>query len=302
MAALVYTYGWFPPRICNEWSIIGGTWMPLALCCVESFLETRYWRYLFLLSVTLAVQMLAGHFMLAFITQLTLAGYVPLRLWLSSGELPAVARSSRGRILSGLALAGLALDMPCGGEGICGKCRIVVRKGAEDKVTVSFMDPEAVLSLVDQSEIEQLGNEVRQRLEKVRVPERVPARSTLFVLPRRGVFPYAGRWPPGEEGMRSLAMTCLAAAGILAGSESGALAAPQEEEGGTVIFGGVNVTRRSKNSTQVPVLGSIPIIGNLFKSIRPFGGGFRSWQIPDPRGGFSVERSSTHRQEGIGAR
>jgi type IV pilus assembly protein PilQ len=37
-------------------------------------------------------------------------------------------------------------------------------------------------------------------------------------------------------------------------------------DGGTVIFGGVNVTRREKNSTQVPVLGSIPIIGNLFKS------------------------------------
>ena len=37
-------------------------------------------------------------------------------------------------------------------------------------------------------------------------------------------------------------------------------------DGGTVIFGGVNVTRRSRNSTQVPILGSIPVIGNLFKS------------------------------------
>jgi type IV pilus assembly protein PilQ len=37
-------------------------------------------------------------------------------------------------------------------------------------------------------------------------------------------------------------------------------------DGGTVIFGGVNVTRREKNSTAVPVLGSIPILGNLFKS------------------------------------
>lgn len=37
-------------------------------------------------------------------------------------------------------------------------------------------------------------------------------------------------------------------------------------DGGTVIFGGVNVTRREKNHTQVPVLGSIPILGNLFKS------------------------------------
>ncbi len=37
-------------------------------------------------------------------------------------------------------------------------------------------------------------------------------------------------------------------------------------DGGTVIFGGVNVTRREKNTTQVPILGSIPVIGNLFKS------------------------------------
>jgi type IV pilus assembly protein PilQ len=37
-------------------------------------------------------------------------------------------------------------------------------------------------------------------------------------------------------------------------------------DGGTVIFGGVNITRRDKNTTSVPVLGSIPILGNLFKS------------------------------------
>jgi len=37
-------------------------------------------------------------------------------------------------------------------------------------------------------------------------------------------------------------------------------------DGGTVIFGGVNLTTRSKSSTQVPLLGSIPVLGNLFKS------------------------------------
>ena len=36
-------------------------------------------------------------------------------------------------------------------------------------------------------------------------------------------------------------------------------------DGGTVIFGGVNVTSRSKNTTGVPVLGSIPYLGHLFK-------------------------------------
>jgi type IV pilus assembly protein PilQ len=37
-------------------------------------------------------------------------------------------------------------------------------------------------------------------------------------------------------------------------------------DGGTVVFGGVTVSSRTKNSSQVPLLGSIPIIGNLFKS------------------------------------
>ena len=37
-------------------------------------------------------------------------------------------------------------------------------------------------------------------------------------------------------------------------------------DGGTVVFGGVSVTSRSRSTTQVPLLGSIPLIGNLFKS------------------------------------
>ena len=34
------------------------------------------------------------------------------------------------RLMEAAAVAGLALDMPCGGEGTCGKCRVVVRRGA----------------------------------------------------------------------------------------------------------------------------------------------------------------------------
>jgi type IV pilus assembly protein PilQ len=37
-------------------------------------------------------------------------------------------------------------------------------------------------------------------------------------------------------------------------------------DGGTVVFGGIKVTRRAKSATQVPGLGSVPILGNLFKS------------------------------------
>lgn len=37
-------------------------------------------------------------------------------------------------------------------------------------------------------------------------------------------------------------------------------------DGGTVVFGGVTVTARTKSATYVPLLGSIPILGHLFKS------------------------------------
>lgn len=34
------------------------------------------------------------------------------------------------KLMEAVARAGIALDMPCGGEGVCGKCRVVVRRGA----------------------------------------------------------------------------------------------------------------------------------------------------------------------------
>jgi type IV pilus assembly protein PilQ len=37
-------------------------------------------------------------------------------------------------------------------------------------------------------------------------------------------------------------------------------------DGGTVVFGGVTVTTKSESSTGVPLLGSIPVLGHLFKS------------------------------------
>jgi hypothetical protein len=88
LAALVYTYGWFPPRCSLEWAIIGGAWMPAALWCVERFLTTRRLRFAFGVSGVLTLQLLAGHFNLAFLTQLTLVAYVPLRLLLARDGLP----------------------------------------------------------------------------------------------------------------------------------------------------------------------------------------------------------------------
>lgn len=111
-AALVYTYSWFPPRISLEWSIVGGAWLPLALWCVESFLQRRQGRYLAGLAVVLALQLLAGHFLIAFITQLTLVLYTPGRLWAGTASLPAETRGQRVSTALAVALAcGLAFAL-----------------------------------------------------------------------------------------------------------------------------------------------------------------------------------------------
>jgi uncharacterized protein (DUF302 family) len=47
-------------------------------------------------------------------------------------------------------------------------CNVVVRQEADESVTVAFMDPEAVLQLVDKPAVNELAKEVRVRLERVR--------------------------------------------------------------------------------------------------------------------------------------
>lgn len=81
LAAIVFTYGWFPPRACLEWAILTGAWLPVALWCTESFLQVRTWRYAIGLSVAIGMQLLAGHFHLAFITQLLVVTWFAYRLW-----------------------------------------------------------------------------------------------------------------------------------------------------------------------------------------------------------------------------
>jgi hypothetical protein len=81
LGGIVFVYGWFPPRICLEWAIIGGVYFPLSLWCVESFLQTSRLRWLVILALAQGVHLLAGHFNLAFITQLTCTAYAALRVW-----------------------------------------------------------------------------------------------------------------------------------------------------------------------------------------------------------------------------
>ena len=51
--------------------------------------------------------------------------------------------------------------------GLLLPCNVVVRQDATGKVHVEFMDPDAVLQLVDKPDIAELAAEVKQRLERV---------------------------------------------------------------------------------------------------------------------------------------
>jgi len=46
-------------------------------------------------------------------------------------------------------------------------CNVVVREEDDGRIWIGFMDPEAVLKLVDKPEVHALGKEVRARLQRV---------------------------------------------------------------------------------------------------------------------------------------
>jgi uncharacterized protein (DUF302 family) len=52
--------------------------------------------------------------------------------------------------------------------GLLLPCNVVVREEDDGSVTVAFMDPNAVLSLVEQAGVAELAGEVRGKLERVR--------------------------------------------------------------------------------------------------------------------------------------
>ncbi len=51
--------------------------------------------------------------------------------------------------------------------GLLLPCNVVVREETDKAITVAFMDPEAVLQLVDKAEVTAIGKEVRALLQKV---------------------------------------------------------------------------------------------------------------------------------------
>ena len=59
--------------------------------------------------------------------------------------------------------------------GLLLPCNVVLREEQDGAITVTFMDPVAVLKLVDRDGIENLAMEVRSRLERVKQALAVPA-------------------------------------------------------------------------------------------------------------------------------
>ncbi|MET0065752.1 MAG: DUF302 domain-containing protein [Candidatus Thiodiazotropha sp.] len=51
--------------------------------------------------------------------------------------------------------------------GLLLPCNVVLREEADGAITVAFMDPVAVLQLVERPEVEALAQDVKQRLQRV---------------------------------------------------------------------------------------------------------------------------------------
>ncbi|MCA9067979.1 MAG: YfhO family protein, partial [Planctomycetaceae bacterium] len=115
LVGVVFIYGWFPARLSWEWAILTGAWMPAAIWVVEKLMSTGRWRYGAGLAIVLSLQMLAGHFNLAFMTQVLVVAYALGRIWChptpenleTSPTTVSSTRKQAGRV--GLVLASLAL-------------------------------------------------------------------------------------------------------------------------------------------------------------------------------------------------
>ncbi len=97
LLGLVFVYGWFPARITLEWGILTGAWIPAAIYFTEKLMASGRWRFAGGLAIVLALQMLPGHFHLAFITQVLVVGYALGRVWFSPADQDSESLSENSR-------------------------------------------------------------------------------------------------------------------------------------------------------------------------------------------------------------
>ena len=115
LAAMVFVYGWFPARLSLEWSIIGGVWFPCCLWLTERLIRRPGRSAGCLLALGFGTHLLAGHFTLAFITQLCCLGYAAADI---RANRPGRLKTIRGANLSSRVRAGLLVTGAIA-AGIC---------------------------------------------------------------------------------------------------------------------------------------------------------------------------------------
>ena len=113
LAAMVFVYGWFPARLSLEWSIIGGVWFPCCLWLTDRLINRPSRGAGCLLAVAFGIHLLAGHFTLAFITQLCCLGYAVLVTGRSrvgdTGNNESLGRIKAGALVTGTIVVGVLL-------------------------------------------------------------------------------------------------------------------------------------------------------------------------------------------------
>lgn len=100
LAAIVFIYGWFPARVSLEWSSIGAVWFPATLWLTDRLLDRLSIARISLLACAVATHLLAGHFTLAFISQLCCTSYALLKVG-RTGRTAVTAQSAPGGACDG---------------------------------------------------------------------------------------------------------------------------------------------------------------------------------------------------------
>ncbi|MEZ6057287.1 MAG: hypothetical protein R3C01_11340 [Planctomycetaceae bacterium] len=86
IASLSFVYGWFPPRICLEWAIVGGMYFSGILWMGVAWLQTGKARYWGAMAALLGSFLTAGHFHLAFATLIAMT-VLSVGSWFSATNL-----------------------------------------------------------------------------------------------------------------------------------------------------------------------------------------------------------------------